>query len=191
MTPSLAPLTSSDPLSLSPDQWRALLGKLERYARKRLRTGCRENARDLAQDALAQVCAGRFAQKGGASRDATFLLCSAVNGLAVNERRRWRHTHEVATDDAELGALGGNETPEDLVIAHDERARFFAALRARFARDAVGSQIIGLFERGVWDAADLAAAASMPIDEIRNPRRRVIGYAKALRSAPPALHGAA
>jgi DNA-directed RNA polymerase specialized sigma24 family protein len=184
MTPSLDLPAPPDPLSLTPKQWRAIFGKLERYARKRLRTGCHERARDLAQDALAQVCAGRFVERGGVPRDATFLLCGAVNGLAMNERRRRYHTREVPTDDADLAMIGNRETPEDVVIAQDERARIFGALHARFAKDAVGAQIVDLFERGVFDAADQAEAAHLPINEIRNGRRRVLGYAEALCLAP-------
>jgi hypothetical protein len=66
----------------------------------------------------------------------------------MNERRRWRHRHEIAIDEAALAAIEGEETPEDLVIAFDERAKLFAALHERFARDVVGAQIVRLFDGG-------------------------------------------
>jgi len=177
MAPSVDSPVSRDPLSLNSNEWGAVLPTVLRHARKRLRSGCLEGARDLAQEAAVQACEGRLAKTGVVGvQEATFLLCGAVNGLAMNERRRWHNTREVAVDAEDLASFGGGTTPEDAVIARQEHALFAKALRARFSRDAVGARIVELLERGVYDPAGQAAAARLPIEDIRKGRRRVLAF---------------
>jgi hypothetical protein len=166
-------LSSTAPPRLDSREWRALLSQVETYARRRLRGGCPERACELAQEAAARAC--EKAQDDG-TRDVEamrYLLKGFVNGLAANERRRWRYAREVAVSHEELTSFASGSTPEDAYLRREERAVTLAWLREELARDAVGARIVDLLEEGIADAASQARASALPIAIIRKGRKRV------------------
>jgi DNA-directed RNA polymerase specialized sigma24 family protein len=167
-------LASSTPSGLDARQWRALLPQVTTYARRRLRGGCPERARELAQEAAAR------AWEKGRGDDGTCdvetmrqVLKGLVNGLAVNERRRWRHAREVAVSDEQFASFASGSTPEEAYLRREERAVTLASLRQKLGRDAVGVRIVDLLQDGIEDAAAQAAALVLPIAVIQNGRKRL------------------
>src|ERR1700722_4176417 len=121
---------SAGPPRLDSREWRTLLPQVATYARRRLRGGCPERARELAQEAAAR--AHEKALSDDRTRDVEamrYLLKGFVNGLAVNEGRRWRYAREVAVSDEEFASFAGGSTPEEAYLRREERAVALAWLR--------------------------------------------------------------
>jgi hypothetical protein len=177
MQTKLRPLPARIPLALDSAQWRALLPRLVSHARRRLRGGCPERARELAQEAAVNGwLSGRAAPVAGDVEPVRRALCSVVNGLAANERRLRRRFCEVPAEDGELASFAGGASPEEVLIAAQERAHAVGRLRACLAGDDVALRLadLDLVEEGVEDAAARASAPQLPLTAIRNGRKRLL-----------------
>jgi DNA-directed RNA polymerase specialized sigma24 family protein len=153
------------------NEWRSLLSWLAAYARRRLRDHCRDRAADIAQDAA--LAAWGRALRAGEPQVTRLALCRWVNGLAVNENRRHRYQREIALEDEHMGVLADDATPEEALLAREERAAVAAHLRAMTAGDAVAAQLLELSDRGEGEAAEQVVASTLPIHAVRNGRKRL------------------
>jgi hypothetical protein len=143
------------------------------YARKRLPWPCEERAKEIAQDAVAYACA-RGVPPEAAERveAASYLLRGIVNGLIANERRRRSGREQLVASEA-LERVAGGASPEELLVAREERALIAAMLHECVEGDAVLEPLLGLLVDEVEDAASQAIALSLPIPAVRNAHKRL------------------
>jgi DNA-directed RNA polymerase specialized sigma24 family protein len=186
---------------LARQEWGPLRKKLKLWAWKATGSRSMDRAEDLVQDAVA-----RLWQDAGVRWDPQIepnlfrFMTGLIRGDLSNERRLKATSSEVLApnkasdrdddkdrreDDERQKPIeaygdGGQGSAEALLVQRERLHRGFAALRERTADDEQGATVAALFESGVSDAAEQAAASGYSIDDIRRARRRVFDHAAAI-----------
>jgi DNA-directed RNA polymerase specialized sigma24 family protein len=166
--------------------WSDLHARLTTYALRRTRARDVRDVEDIVQEAIAHAWDPEY-QRWDPSREPELLrfLMSHVNSIVANGYGTQKRRKPVRDPEKALAfkpALA--PTPERALELADLADRAATMLRERLAAsaDALGDQLLTLFEEEIAAPAEQAQATARPIDDIRFARRRVFRHADAVRT---------
>lgn len=157
--------------------WPELVERLTAVAQFRLR-GSVDDAKQLAMETVAVFLDPESSVEWDyvAEPDVRRCLGSILNGLLRNFVRK-RGNLERPTDDKDLELLAANsdevQTPEEIALARDLFDRVLAEVAENSKNDAVVTQLIPLFQRGIMEADEQAAELGVSKATIYEARRRM------------------
>ena len=168
---------------LARQNWKEIRKNLKLFAYKATGSRSMDRAEDFAQDAIARLWTDAGVRWDPATEPNLFrFLTGLVRGELSNERRLKETTSVTrpGRETIEAHADPRNETPERLLLHAETSDRVLRALRERAAKDAIGLDVVDMYERRIDDAADQAKASGHSIEDIRRARRRVSDHAAAI-----------
>jgi hypothetical protein len=163
--------------------WKKLQAKLTTFAHHRTRRRSWELAQDLAQTAIADVIT-RPETWDPEKEPLLKHLAKRVIGLASNEWSRKKTTLEVLFAPTEEEDAPDMEYEQDELEDVFDRRRVAARFRARLDEEVAGDEdavvVVTQMAEGRDTPASIAKASRLPIERVREARRRVFYHAKAV-----------
>jgi hypothetical protein len=163
--------------------WTKLQAKLTAFAHRRTRRRSWELAQDLAQTAIADVIT-RPETWDPAKEPLLKHLAKRVIGLASNEWSRKKTALEVLFAPTEDEDAPDTEQEEDAIEDVLDRRRVAARFRARLDEQVAGDEdaavVVAQMAEGRDTPASIAKASGVPIERVRDARRRVFYQARVI-----------
>jgi hypothetical protein len=153
------------------ENWRVLMKRLVVYAHRRLGRLNFELAEDAAREVVVQLFDPAYASWDPSKLSVTRQLTSVINAFVVRQKVHRAPTRPLPA----LGTLSSVQSGGDFRARHleEEQTRAYALLLDHLKGDSLALKIVDLIGSGTERPEAQAAAAGVPVAEIRKARRRV------------------